>query len=453
MLVLSRWTSKIGLGNLWEAIEAEKRTLYWEGVEPLYAMQQEGKRYISIMFNVKNLDAFQKVFHNASKILESILETRTIPVMRPIYFPLPKGHKKDLNRYMAFLRVAPEKYEAVYSAIQGLCCPKDLHITYISFSFGDDDIIVSMLAKDRETALNFVNDEIGKVDGVNAFDVARVVRYVTLVPKERIREHTAQFLHTAPAGKKGQRKNPRAYENYARERSPMTVVVRLFAKKSLPRLWEDIETSLPKLKSKDLVPLYASQQEAKDYITIITEATNFEALNDVVINNISTLADVRKTRTIPLLEPTYFLLPKGHPRDLERYLISLRAEPKSYQAIRSKIVCYDYPDNVFLSYLAYSLGEDDILLSVLTDSKKSVMAFAKEAFDRMDGVRSYEISNQLKTKRLASETAWKQHHEKFLSSYDRQHRGDYDTDYDWSNNFYEYAAMSGAFVHELDMDG
>jgi DNA-binding Lrp family transcriptional regulator len=449
MLVLIRLYPKGGLNTLWDAIEIEKRYLYWENVVPLYAIQEEGKKYVSIVLDVKSLDSIQTAFMKYFATMTSVRKTKTIPIMAPLYFPLPKGHPKDLVRYQVYLRVSPDKYDDVYSSIISLDYPKDVMVTYLSHSFGDDDIIVSLLAQNREAALKFVNNQIGKIEGVFAHDVSRVLKNIYLQPPEKSAEHRDRFLYSVPAGQKGKLKNPKAYEKYRKEKRPMTVIVRLFAKKTLGKLWEDIEENLTKAESKDLIPLYASQQEGKEFITVVFEAINFEVLKDVLTDNLPTLVDVRKTRTIPMLEPTYFLIPKDHPDDLERYLIRLRVEARKAETIHANIVNYDFPKNVYLTYLTFSLGDDDILLSVLAESRESAQRFAKKAFDKMDGVSYYYFSTQLKTRRLTSKATWKKHQERYLSSYDAQHKEEY-VDYDWANDFYEYAAMTGAFVHELE---
>jgi len=448
MLVLIRLYPKGGLKALWTTIESEKRNLYWDDIKPLYIIQVEGKKYLSIVLDVKNLDSVQKVFLKTLAGLISVSRTKTIPIMKPLYFPLPEGHPTDMNRYQVFLRVEPEKYDDVFNSIIELDYPDNVIVTYLAYSFGDDDIIVSFLSTDRETAGEFVGEKMGKIDGVNAHDISRIMKSEYLLPPDKSKAHKSRFLYSVPAGQKGELVNPSAYEKYLNEGAPMTIIVRLFAKKSLDKLWADIENHLPKFESKNLVPLYASQQEAKSYITVIFEAKNFEVLKDVLTTNIPTLVDVKKTRTIPMLEPTYFLLKKEHPKDLDRYLLSLRVEPRMTQTIRSKIIGIDYPSNVFLTYLTFTLGDDDVLLSVLTDNRESVQKFAHNTFDKMDGILSYDISNQLKTRRLTSQTRWKQHQNKFLSSYDKEYKKDYD-DYDWTNDFYEYAALTGAFVHEF----
>ena len=62
MLVLIRLTPRGDLDDFCELIESEKRALYWEDVKPLYLLKQEGKDYVSVVLDIKNLDAIQKLF-------------------------------------------------------------------------------------------------------------------------------------------------------------------------------------------------------------------------------------------------------------------------------------------------------------------------------------------------------------------------------------------------------
>ena len=450
MLILIRLYPKSGLTSLCNRIESEKRNLYWEDAKPLYAMRQEGKKYLSIVLDVKNIDAVQNIFLKTISTMISVRKTRSIPLMNPVYFPLPKEHPSNMERYLVYLRVSPNKLKQVYTQLLEGKNTNDSYLTYMSYSFGDDDIILSVLSKDRETARQYVEGYVGKLDGVMAFDLSKVVRRMPMLPKDKINKHIETFLFTKPPGMNGERKDPKLFERYASQKANMTVVVRLFAKKKVDDLWKEIEENMPKLENNNLIPLYASQQEKKSYITVTFDAMNFEVLRDFLVNTLPIQVNLRKSRTVPLSEPTYFLMPKEHPEDLHRFLISLRTIPTQYIPIRSKIISSDFPHNLYMTYLSFSLGEDDILLSVLAESRKAVQQFCMEVFDPLPEITSYDISNQLRTKRLATMEQWKKHQGRFLSSYDRQHKKDYDQSYDWTNDFNEYAMMMGAFSRDLE---
>ncbi len=449
MLVLVRLYPKGGLSNFCNMFETEKRNLYWDDVKPLYALRQEGKRYVSILLDVKKFEAVEKVFLKDLMAMATVSHTRTIPIMAPIYFPLPEGHPENMERFLVYLRVQPDKYKAVYDNIIGTKHDNNTFINYVSYSFGDDDIIVSMLSKDRESVQKFVDTSIHSIDGVNALDITKVVRRLPMLQDNEMKAHKDRFVYTAPAGEGGTLANPEAFKKYCQEKDSITVIVRLFGKTTLEKLWHDIDKNIKNYESDHVIPLYASQPEKKNYITVVFEVTNFEDLKNFITENIQTMEHVNKTRTVPMLEPTYFLMPKEHPDDLFRFLVALRVMPKHYQTVRSRITGFKYPKNVFLTYVSYTLGEDDILVSLLAESRKAARNFAKMAFDDVDSIHSYDISNQLTTKRLTTPDKWKKHQNRFLSNFDKHHKKDYDARYDWADEFKEDAAMSGAFVDEL----
>ncbi len=449
MLVLVRLFPKGGLSNFCNVFESEKRNLYWDDVKPLYALRQEGKRYVSILLDVKKFEAVENVFLKDVMAMASVSQTRTIPIMSPIYFPLPEGHPEDMDRYIAVLRVDPENYKSVYDNIAATKTDGNAFVNYVSYSFGDDDIIVSMFAKDREAANKFANDKINSIKGVNAMDISKIVRRLPMLPQNEMNAHTDRFIYSAPAGEGGSLKNPDLFKKYASEKDSFTVIVRMFGKTGMTKLWDEIKTDVPKFETEHIKPLYASRPEKKNYSSVIFEVNNFEDLKNFVVDNMQNMSSVSKTRTIPMLEPTYFLMPKQHPEGLFRFLITLRVLPKHYQAIRSKITGYAYPDNVYLTYVSYTLGEDDLLVSVLAESRKAVQNFAKMAFEDMDSVTSYDISNQMATTRLTSPEIWKKHQNRFLSNFDKHHKKEYDSRYDWTDEFKDDAAMSGAFVSDL----
>ncbi|MGQ9581909.1 MAG: hypothetical protein ACUVV6_00145 [Thermoplasmatota archaeon] len=450
MLLCLRLYPKGGLGELWRLIEAEKRNLFWEGVTPLFAQQMEGREYIGVNIDVQKLENIQNVFLKNIATMIAVDRTKTIPLIRPVFFPMPKGHAKRLERFQVFLKVHPDRYEEVRTKIIGLDYPRDIVLTYLSYSFGDDDIILSILSRSREALAEFVGESVKRIEGVEATEIAHVVKLVPLCPESRLESYNSRFLYSVPAGRAGRMRNPKAYAKYMAECSKSTVIVRLFPRRTLEELWTEIERNVAKLETKDVVPLYASQQEAKGWVAIIFETTNLEALGNTIASRLPKVVSITKTRTIPMVEPTYFLMPKKHPRNLQRYLVSIRAEPTKFHTIYSQLISYYYPPGMFLTYITYTLGDDDILLSILTDCYDRVEEVTKKMFTQIEGVKSYDVSSQVKTKRLTSKRRWEEHLGHFLSSYDKIHEKQLDRGYEWPEDFYERAALSGAFRHDLE---
>jgi len=130
----------------------------------------------------------------------------------------------------------------------------------------------------------------------------------------------------------------------------------------------------------------------------------------------------------------YFLMPKDVPENLERYLISLKVNPSRYQEVYNKILRLQNHKDVCLTYLSYSLGKDDILMSILTENRKRAENFADKKLLSITGVLSYGVSNQLRTIRLTSEKKWRAYRNRHLSSFDKEHRDLMDKGYDWTKS-------------------
>jgi len=432
MLVMIRLFPKSGMKPLWAAIESEVRNLYSKDISPIYAIQIEGKRYITLGLDVKNLEAVNDVFMKNINTMASVRKTETVPVMMPTYFRVEEGIHYTLDRFVTFLRVEPEAYDSVYKEIQANPKSGQNYLSYMSYSFGDDDIVISLFSEDREKADDFVKSKIGTLPGVLSYDFHRVVKYVPLMTKEHYHEHKDMFLY-AKAGSKSMRlKNPGAYSRYLKERSPTVIIVRMWPKRSTSALWKEVEDTLGKSDSKKVIPLYVSQAEARPYMSVIFQACNFEVLKDFLVKQVSKMKNVKKTRTVPLLSPTYFMLPAGHPEDLHRFLVSLKVCPKDYQTVRSQIVSTALPENTYITYLSYSMGDDDLLFSMLAESRKAAQAFVDKNIGELKGVSRFDISKQVKTSLLATKPTWRKHQRKFLSDFDKEHIEEYDRKYDWA---------------------
>ncbi len=450
MLLLLRLYPKGGPKQLCDAIDSGKRNLFVPDVQPLYAIRLEERREVGIVLDVKRLDSVMKVFLTSVNAMAEVKEVMTESLMDPVYFPPPKEHATGQQRYLVRLRASPVRYKAVYNAIRDMKGTPDTWISYLSYSFGDFDITVNLLAKNREAARKFTRTKLGKIRGVEHTEVTKIVQVIPLLSTPRMITQRNRFMWSAPAGSRGKREDPAAFRRYAGEKSPLCVIVRLSATKRVLTQWDEIEKSLRRRETRDVAPIFASLQEAKGFISVMFEARNLEVLKDFLVDVLPKVMEAEKTRTIPLLEPTYFLMPREHRRDLKRFLVSLRTEPTQYHVVRSRVFGLDYPDDIHPTYLSYIMGQNDLVLSVLARSARAARDFARQSFGSMPEVLAYDVSSQLRTTRLTSRTRWRQHRNKYLSSYDKQHRKDYDAEYDWTESSYAYDLMNGAQSREME---
>ena len=146
------------------------------------------------------------------------------------------------------------------------------------------------------------------------------------------------------------------------------------------------------------------------------------------------------------MKPVFFPIPKKKPDNIQRYLIRVYAHPKHYKKVYDYLINYNYPFNLFPIYISYSLGDEDILMSVAADHKETVNRFVKEHIRSLDGVDQSSFYPVFRAKRFAPLEKLIEEQKKHLDARSwKKKREDFDLDFDWVENFEEYAKLTGAF--------
>ena len=222
----------------------------------------------------------------------------------------------------------------------------------------------------------------------------------------------------------------------------MMILLRIFPKQDLSDSWRRALANSDDITNKDCTPLYASQQEEKDFMSIMYDVKDIDSFAEVLVSKIPLAVNSKKTRTITLLKPVFFPAPKDRPEQLERYQVAIRVASDEVNNVFNRILHLNYPVNLFPTYAAYSFGEDDILVSMLSISRDKLRAFVKEKIESQQGVLSVDIARIDMSKRLAPLEMWRRYREeKYLS---KPSEGFEECD------FTEQALISGAFVKEVE---
>lgn len=221
----------------------------------------------------------------------------------------------------------------------------------------------------------------------------------------------------------------------------MMIILRVFPKSDLTDSWQRVMNNLDKISNEHCTPLYVSQQEEKDFMSIIYDVKDIDSFADVLVKGIPPAANSEKTRTITLLKPVFFPAPKDRPSRLERYQVALRVRSDELASVFSHMVHLDYPNDLFPTYAAYSFGDDDILMSMLSVSRDKIKAFVKDNIESQKGVLGVDIARINMSKRLAPADMWKKYREnKYLF---KPYNGFEEYD------FTELALLTGAFEKDL----
>lgn len=224
----------------------------------------------------------------------------------------------------------------------------------------------------------------------------------------------------------------------------MMLIVRLYPETSREKVWDFVVNKFKGYESAGCTPLYASQREDAEHVSVIFEANKVDDMAQFLVDEISECPEIRKTRTITLMKPVFFPVPKNRPKKLCRYRVAMRLSPSHYRDVYNKLLHKDYHEDLYPTYMAFSFGEDDILLSMLAPSTGEIKEYAEEHIKPLDGVRSVDISLITKSCRLMPHEEWKKYRRRrYLVPPTEKH----DEEFDWTLS--ELAALSGAFPEEL----
>jgi hypothetical protein len=229
------------------------------------------------------------------------------------------------------------------------------------------------------------------------------------------------------------------------------IIVRMYPKTNLDKVWHYVENVLAKETSDVVTPLYSAQLEGMMSVGVIFNVKDPDNLAHFLTETISDFEECHHTRTISLMKPVFFPIPKKKPENIQRFVIRIYTRPKNYKAIYDLLINYKYPFNMFPIYVSYSLGDEDLVMNIAADSKETVNKFLKEHIRTMDGVDQCMFYPVVKAKRFAplSELI-KVQHEHLAEKAKDIPKSELDEDFDYVEAFEEYAMLTGAFPRDLE---
>ncbi len=173
-MIIVRIFPKGDLEDTWNKVLGDLEKISDDYCTPLYLSRQEEKNFMSIIYDVKDIDIFGNIL---VKNIPSALQpekTRTITLLRPVFFPVRKDRPKNLERYQVAVRAKSNELENVFTHVIDFSYPRDVFPTYAAYSFGEDDILTSMLSVSISRIEQFVLANIESQKGVTGVDVARI---------------------------------------------------------------------------------------------------------------------------------------------------------------------------------------------------------------------------------------------------------------------------------------
>lgn len=216
----------------------------------------------------------------------------------------------------------------------------------------------------------------------------------------------------------------------------------------LKKIWDYVESDMiTKEESEGVTPLYATQTEGMMSVGVIFDVKDPDSIANFLTENLANYDEIHHTNTISLMKPVFFPIPRDKPEKLQRFIIRIYTHAKYYKSIYNYLKEYDYPYNLFPIYLAYSLGDEDIILNVGADSYETVNNFVREKIRNLDGADTVMFYPVVKAKRFASLEKLIEHQQKYLVK--EIPPEEQDREFDYVEDFEYYALLTGAFPRDL----
>ena len=228
----------------------------------------------------------------------------------------------------------------------------------------------------------------------------------------------------------------------------MMMLVRLFPIKDKHKLWDCVLPILKEIKSEHCQPLYLSEWEPVDFITVMVDVINIDCMYKIWTQDLSKCKELDRSRTLTLMSPIFYPVPKDRPEKLHRYRIALQIDTAHLENIFNKIIDIDLKKiNIYPTYQAYSFGEDDILLSILSESESNIDTLIQQYLAPLEGVKNVEYIGITRSHRIAPTEFWREYRKKLYKVPITSDSGEMDEDFDWSEE--DIVGLSGGFVDEM----
>ena len=184
MMVIVRIFPAGELGESWKKVLDNLEMLSNVHCTPLYLSQREEEKFMTLIYDVKDADRFADIVVKSIPALLHPEKTRTITLLRPVFFPAPKERPPNLERYQVAVKGKCGELENIFNHILHLEYPNDAFPTYAAYSFGEDDILTSMLSTSKDRLGQYLKLNLEPQSGVTSVVIGHIDRSKRVAPSE-----------------------------------------------------------------------------------------------------------------------------------------------------------------------------------------------------------------------------------------------------------------------------
>jgi hypothetical protein len=231
----------------------------------------------------------------------------------------------------------------------------------------------------------------------------------------------------------------------------MLMVLKLYPKGNQNKVWDYIIENFDQSVMETVTPIQMSEHIGDNVIGILFNVQNLDDMVNFLTYRIGACDEIVDTKTLMFMKPVFLPLPKDRTKRLRRFTIPIQIHPKYYNEVYDKLIDFKYPADIFPIYITYTLGECDILISMVGKDIEAIHNFISQPESPLVGVDSYLITEFGRSTRLVSKEQWRtlQRSMLYIPSWAAGELEEkYLYDYDLAAPEDEFA-LSGAMVDEL----
>lgn len=187
----------------------------------------------------------------------------------------------------------------------------------------------------------------------------------------------------------------------------MMLLERLFTKDK-DAVWNYVVEHLKGRDSKTVHPLYISDLSDQKYLSVMFNTDSVDDMVRFLVDNVAMNRNIDDTQTIMLMKPAYLPLPRDRPKEMDRFSIYIKVQPRAYGAVYHELLNHEYPYSCSPNYIAYAFGDYDILLTALAKDDKCVKNLVDTYLKHVHGIEDGKVHKIRRTELLASRSMWRE---------------------------------------------
>lgn len=184
------------LKKMWDYVVANHED--WDGstCKVVHLTHRNMRKDISLFINGRDMDEISEFVSAHLAPLKCVKGIRILGLMKPRFFPIPKGTFEGLERYTVAILCESPFLEETYETLSRYMATESVVPNYLAYTLAgeESDLYASYSCKGESTLRRFVDRYVRPLEGVTEVRVTRISRTKRLVSVEEWRELFEEFV-------------------------------------------------------------------------------------------------------------------------------------------------------------------------------------------------------------------------------------------------------------------